>query len=146
MHKIACHENLFFLFRIIGSLIVCSDTLMKLDYGRKSKFTSVAMKNIYFYMLMTRPICIFFSNLYNWILNIKTSIKKSDKIYKKYKDDVAWQKEEKERMKNRFINGKLVVVPKAQKQQQPCEDNIVMITIRHMELYLLTYSGFVRLI
>ena len=49
-------------------------------------------------------------------------------------------------MKDRFINGKLVVVPKAQKQQQPCEDNIVMITIRHLELYVLTYSGFVRLL
>ena len=49
-------------------------------------------------------------------------------------------------MKDRFINGKLVVVPKASKQQQPCEDNIVMITIRHLELYVLTYSGFVRML
>jgi len=115
MHRIACHENLFFLFRVLGSLIVCADTLMKLDYGKKSKFSSLGMKHLYFYMLTTRPICIFFSNLYNWCVNIKISIKKSDKIGKKYKDDVAWQKEEADRMKNRYINGKLVVVPKAQK-------------------------------
>lgn len=116
MHRIACHENLFFIFRLLGSLIVCADTMMKLDYGRKSKFSSLGMKNLYAYMLMTRPICILLSNFYNWCVNIKLSLRKSDKIHKKYKDDVAWQKEEAERMKNRYINGKLVVVPKAQKQ------------------------------
>ena len=90
MHKIACHENLFFLVRVIGSLIVCSDTLMKLDYGKKSKFSSLEMKHLYLLMLTTRPICIFFSNMYNWMVNIKISCKKSDRIHKKYKDDVAW--------------------------------------------------------
>jgi hypothetical protein len=40
MHRIACHENMFFIIRVIGSLIVCSDTLMKIEYGWKSKFTS----------------------------------------------------------------------------------------------------------
>ena len=146
MHRLACHENVYFIFRVIGSLIVCSDTLMKLDYGRNSKFTNLGLRNIYTYMLLMRPLCIFISNLYNWCVNIKLSIKKQDKISKKYKDDVAWQKEEAEKMKDRYINGKLVVVPKAQKQTLPCEDNIVMITIRHIELYLLTYSGFVRLL
>jgi hypothetical protein len=68
-------------------------------------------------MLLTRPIIIFLGNLYNWCVNIKLSFRKSDSISKKYKNDIAWQKEEKERMKDRYINGKLVVVPKAQKQQ-----------------------------
>ena len=146
MHRIACHENVFFVLRVLGCFVVCSDTLLKIDYGQKSKFSSMGMKNLYFYMLLMRPIIIFLGNLYNWIINIKISCKKSDKIHKKYKDDVAYQKEEAERMKNRYINGKLVVVPKAQKTQEPCEDNIIIITIRHMELYLLTYTGFVRLL
>ena len=64
-------------------------------------------------MLMMRPLCIFISNLYNWCVNVKLSIRKQDRISKKYKDDVAWQKEEAEKMKDRYINGKLVVVPKA---------------------------------
>ena len=115
MHKIACYENLFFIVRIIGSLIVCTDTLMKFDYGSNSKFSSIQLKHIYQLMLLSRPVCIFATNFYNWCLAIKLSLRKADKIYKKYKDDVAWQKEEQERMKDRYINGKLVVIPKAQK-------------------------------
>lgn len=75
----------------------------------------MGMKNLYFYMLLMRPFIIFLGNFYNWCVNIKLSCKKSDKIHKKYKNDIAWQKEEADRMKDRFINGKLVVVPKAQK-------------------------------
>jgi len=71
MHRIACHENMFFIFRVIGSLIVCSDTLMKLEYGTKSKFTSLEFKHLYLYMLMTRPIVIFVGNLYNWCIIVK---------------------------------------------------------------------------
>lgn len=41
-------------------------------------------------MLLSRPICIFATNFYNWCLAVKLSLRKADKIYKKYKDDVAW--------------------------------------------------------
>lgn len=38
----------------------------------------------------------------------------------------------------------MVVIPPAQKQQLTCEDSIVVLLIRHVELFFISYSGFAR--
>jgi hypothetical protein len=91
-----------------------------------------------------RPFLLLASNFYNFCLNCKNLEKEERKLRKKYKDDVAWQAEEAERMKDRYINGKLVVVPPAQKQQLRCEDSAGMLALRHIELFFISYSGFAR--
>lgn len=79
-----------------------------------------------------RPFLLLATNFYNWCLNLKKHFKAKKKIHKKYKDDVAWQQEEAEKMKDRYINGKLVVIPQAKKQRMGCEDSIFCLSLRHM--------------
>ena len=138
-------ENIFFWVKLLGSLISLFDLMVKIFYYSRSRFSSKMLKQIYSAVFYFRPILISIVLLYNLLINIKRICKNRYSKNKKYKDDVAYQREmvklekkKKDGVASRTPTFQLELMAKTLAGQ------MVILLLKHCGMVCLCYSGFVR--
>lgn len=56
---------ILFVVRLLGSIVICVDSVLKYQYLVTSRFNSAYTRSAYLYFLLFRPVCIFFLIFYN---------------------------------------------------------------------------------
>lgn len=95
-------ENTLLGLRIAGSIVMCWDVCIKCAYYNFSRFASIGLKQVYLCLLFFRPFMLFLMTLYYILLDCKTYYSEKDRKGKKFKDDIAYQKELAEKNKKQY--------------------------------------------
>ena len=70
-----------------------ADITLKISYLHNSRFASLDVKQFYSFFLFFRPIMLVIMTIYNLLLGLKTKLVQWEKDHKKFKEDIAFQRE-----------------------------------------------------
>lgn len=125
-------EDRLLKWRFISSIIVCFDFTLKIAYLSSSRFASIELREVYYSVLWIRPtmiICIWF---YGLLLHLKQFCVDRIKSHKKFKDDIAYQKE----IKSAATRGKEAITTIA---------SLPIFLIKQGVVLTMCWTGFIRL-
>lgn len=136
---------------MIGAVILLFDVFCKISYYNTSRFASTEIKGLYYRLLFFRPIMLVLGIFYNFLARAKNLWKIKNKKDKKYKDDIAYQKDL-SLMKQKFpdktdeeIQTELDAKGSEHKARE-FNENLIDAVKTNLFLVILGYTGFIRLI
>lgn len=136
---------------MIGAVILLFDVFCKISYYQTSRFASGEIKDLYFRLLFFRPIMLVLGIFYNFLLRAKNLWKIKTKKDKKYKDDIAYQKDLSQ-MREKFpdkTDEEIEIELEAKGSEHKArefKENLNDAVKTNLFLIILGYSGFIRLI
>lgn len=91
--KLEQTEDTLLVVRVLNSIVLTWDITLKIAYFSSSRFSSQMLKQIYLSFLFFRPALLIIALVYRTCLGVKNIYKEKKQMEKKYKDDIAYQKE-----------------------------------------------------
>lgn len=123
--------------RILASIIMVFDLCFKMSYYTGSRFASIEVKNLYYVIIIFRPVVLSALVIYLMWLKTASIFVKWRRSKKMFKDDIAYQKDQ-----------ALNTNTGTEETEINCVNlirNLPPSIFQHIVIYWLCYTGFIRM-